>query len=676
MNVPGKLGSALVMTLLLALGTGGSALGAPLGQISDFPTPTMNSQPEGIVAGPDGNLWFAEFSGNKIAAVNPSTRAIAEFSVPTGMSQPLGVAVGPDGGIWFTEFAANKIGEIDPTTHVINQFPIPTPNSQPVAIVAGPDGNMWFTEQAGNQIAEISPVTHGFNEFPVTTAASAPFGITAGPDGNIWFTEKAASKIGVLNLGNHTITEIPTPTAAAMPNAIASGPDGNLWFTEMATGVKGIGRVNPATHTITEFQTPTAGATPVVITPGPDGNMWFTEGANPGRVAFINPNTLSFGTEFLTPTPNSGPVGIATGADGNLWFTENASGRIGVVGAGAPAALVAAPTVTGAPQPGNTLTCQPATFSPYAGLQPSAGAFGFDGFRWLSNGSQIAGATTQQLTITSADVGHRIACKQTVTYRLVGPTVPAVSAPVTVAPPLGASLTNASISGNTAALTITCQGLPGQSCSGRLTLTSRVTTQGSRTIAVAARSKRKPKPGPRKKVTRTVTVARGSYSVSAGQSTTVRIKVNSAGQKLLNHFSRLPARLTISGTTAMSKSVTFGYRRLHISPGFVWVFASTFSYANKLTVPNLPRNARTIVICRGGGCPFSRRTFSRPKHGTLNIAPALKHRHLAPHSTVELQIAAPNTITEVVIFTIIANRQPSEAFRCMAPGAHRPTACA
>ncbi|HEY2437152.1 MAG TPA: hypothetical protein VGH93_08215, partial [Solirubrobacteraceae bacterium] len=62
MKGPARLGAGLCMSLVLALGVGGSALSAPLGQISDFTTQTMNSQPEGMVAGPDGNLWFAEFS--------------------------------------------------------------------------------------------------------------------------------------------------------------------------------------------------------------------------------------------------------------------------------------------------------------------------------------------------------------------------------------------------------------------------------------------------------------------------------------------------------------------------------------------------------------------------------------------------------------------------------------
>ena len=36
------------------------------GKIREFVIPTASSDPDGITAGPDGNLWFTEFQGNKI----------------------------------------------------------------------------------------------------------------------------------------------------------------------------------------------------------------------------------------------------------------------------------------------------------------------------------------------------------------------------------------------------------------------------------------------------------------------------------------------------------------------------------------------------------------------------------------------------------------------------------
>jgi streptogramin lyase len=89
----------------IALGWPGSAAA----QIMEFPIPTLNSNPDGITAGPDGALWFTETDGNKIGRITTSG-VITEFPIPTSDSQPSSITVGPDGALWFTEFGANQIG--------------------------------------------------------------------------------------------------------------------------------------------------------------------------------------------------------------------------------------------------------------------------------------------------------------------------------------------------------------------------------------------------------------------------------------------------------------------------------------------------------------------------------------------------------------------------------------
>ena len=671
MNGLGRWRWIVPATLAVTLALSGSTLAAPMGQISDVATPTPASQPQGIVAGPDGNLWFAEFNAGKVAELNPSTGAITEFATPTPNSHPLGITTGPDGNVWFAEFTADQIGRINPATGAVTEFPIPTAASGPVAIVAGPNGNLWFTEFATDQLAEINPATGAVTEFHVPTASSQPFGIGVGPDGNIWFTEKNASKIAEFNLSTSMFTEIPTTTASSAPNAISAGPDGSLWFTESAAAASRVGLVDTTAHTITEFPTPTANSSPVVIVPGADGNMWFTEG-NADKVAEINPVTHAI-TEFAIPTASSGPVGITPGSDGNLWFTENAAAKVGSIGAGAPGAAAIAPSVTGTPQPGQTLTCQAASFSAWAGQQPTF-EFGFDGFRWLLDGGQIPGGTAQTLAISSADAGHQVSCEEIATYPLLTTTVPTTSAPVTISPSLGASLVSTQTTPTTVSLTIACQGLPTQSCTGKATLTSHVTTQGSKLVAVAA--KRKPKPKPPRKVTKVETVASGSYSIAAGRTATVRLSLNSTGKKLLTARYKVPATLTLTGTASAKKTVTFKYGVIRISPSYTWAFSKTFSYAIELSLSRLPKGSKVTLSCHGHGCPFAKRTFSTPKSGKLALASALKKRHLTPGSTVQIQITASNEVGEVVVFTILPGKSPRESFLCLPPGARTPSACA
>ena len=65
-------GGLLSMLLgVLACSASASAYTAPSGTITEFTIPTTSSIPEGITAGPDGNLWFTENGGNKIGRITP-----------------------------------------------------------------------------------------------------------------------------------------------------------------------------------------------------------------------------------------------------------------------------------------------------------------------------------------------------------------------------------------------------------------------------------------------------------------------------------------------------------------------------------------------------------------------------------------------------------------------------
>jgi virginiamycin B lyase len=288
--------------------------------ITEFTIPTASSGPAPIVAGPDGNLWFTEVSGNQIGRIT-TAGVFTEFPVPTAASQPISIAAGPDGNLWFTEGAGNKVGRIT-TAGVIKEFPVSTAGSVLRGIVSGPDGSLWFAEAGANQIGRIT--TAGvIAEFPIPTAGSTPENIVAGPDGNLWFTEFAlgASQIGRITTAG-VVTEFPTPTAASGPIGIVSGPDGKLWFTERF--VNQIGRITTA-GVITEFPIPTAGSGPAGIASGPDV-LWFTELVG-NQIGRITPAGVV--TEFPVPTASSNPEGIVSLPHGDLWFTESSGNKIG-----------------------------------------------------------------------------------------------------------------------------------------------------------------------------------------------------------------------------------------------------------------------------------------------------------------------------------------------------------
>ena len=121
------------------------------GDFSEYSIPTPDSEPGFIAAGPDGNVWFTEERGGKVAKVTTSG-AITEYAVPTDTAPfPWGITAGPDGNMWFTEDLGNKVAKVT-MAGVITEYTLPTPGSEPTEIAAGPDGNLWFTEGTSNHV--------------------------------------------------------------------------------------------------------------------------------------------------------------------------------------------------------------------------------------------------------------------------------------------------------------------------------------------------------------------------------------------------------------------------------------------------------------------------------------------------------------------------------------------
>src|SRR5207248_2461200 len=84
----------------------------PAGSVTEFPPlPTSDSYPNRITAGPGdqhrSSLWFTELGTNKIGRITRDG-AVTEFSLPTN-HEAFGITVGPDGNLWFTEYGGNRI---------------------------------------------------------------------------------------------------------------------------------------------------------------------------------------------------------------------------------------------------------------------------------------------------------------------------------------------------------------------------------------------------------------------------------------------------------------------------------------------------------------------------------------------------------------------------------------
>jgi hypothetical protein len=227
---------------------------------------------------------------------------------------------------------------------------------------------------------------------------------------------------------------------------------------------------------------------------------------------------------------------------------NSVTAAVGTITSGVNAAMVpsvpfntAAPSVSGAATVGSLLSCSSGSWTGEPGLTLSVGwplTSPFS-YQWLRDGAPIAGATSPAYTVQAADVGHALVCEVAAT-NVAGHTAARSAAIAVVLPAVTLSSSKIAVSGATAKVPIACANA---TCTGTIELTGQVAVKGK-----GKKTKRK-----------TVTLAKGSYSLVAGKKATISVRLTSAGKSALaaakSHKLSGNAGVTVTSGKTVKKSV-------------------------------------------------------------------------------------------------------------------------
>ena len=309
----------------------------PTGVITEYRQgiPSGDTPANSITEGSDGALWFClTGSSPAIGRIDPKTGTITHFGL---LSNPESVIEGPDGNVWFAGGAGPgvpAIGYITPAGHVTELTAgFTTVDGEVEAMTAGPDGNIWFLDdgtpyEVGH--VDLNATPYRLSETATGVDPDEVLGdITAGLDGNLWFT--AAGDIGKVTLPAGTVTEVADgnngldPEAA--PDEILTGPDGDIWFDDQHFGTDAIGRIVPSSFSITEYPLRTA-AVPWTMAVGSDGDLYVAQTGLVDRITDTGQET-----ELRTPTDTTGSDDdlMVEGPDGNVYFNDLGTGAMVLV---------------------------------------------------------------------------------------------------------------------------------------------------------------------------------------------------------------------------------------------------------------------------------------------------------------------------------------------------------
>ena len=320
----------LLVALPLVAHAGGSNYGITpgahpdlAGKVSEWPVPTPRFARDPAVA-PDGSIYIAVMSGNKVARFDPKTQSFKEWDLPPG-HHPHGLLVDRQGMVWTTGNGNGTIGRLDPVSGRVTEFKTPSGGGGPHTLIITDDqSTIWFTMQSGNKVASLQTKTGAIKEYP---SSGGPYGLALDHAGNVWFCRMGDSKMGRLDPKSGQMAEVDMG-GGSLPRRVAAAPDGMLWVTLYGNGK--LAKLDPvAMKVVKTYQLPAGDGGPYAVTVDGGGMVWANE-IKTDTVVRFDPKTEKMRVVNL-PSQNVGIRKMVVDASGRLWYMGSHNGRLGVV---------------------------------------------------------------------------------------------------------------------------------------------------------------------------------------------------------------------------------------------------------------------------------------------------------------------------------------------------------
>jgi virginiamycin B lyase len=293
------------------------------------PTPTVYEfsvagEPQYITQkGVNGGIFYTD-NNNTIGHLTPLGVAVNAFTIPTTNADPQGIIYGEDGNLWFTEYNASKITRMT-GGGVFSEYGTLFGSDAPQMLTDRGDGTVWYAGYGGNHVGYVNEFNGVAGETTLPTGGSGPWDLAEGTDGNLYVSENLNDDVAWLA----TLFQSPIPqtaiTSGSESESIVKGPDGNMWIVQF--GLNAIARLTVPGHVVTSYATASASSVPVDITVGVDGYLYYTE-SGIDRIGRMNTSGLPTG-EYKTISINTGLKGITAASDGSIWFCESNTSKVG-----------------------------------------------------------------------------------------------------------------------------------------------------------------------------------------------------------------------------------------------------------------------------------------------------------------------------------------------------------
>jgi virginiamycin B lyase len=151
----------------------------------------------GIVATPDGRVFYASLAGSHIAEINLETGDATPIDSPTPNQGARRVWTDSHGMIWVSEWNAGQVGRYDPRSGEWREWKLPGARPSAYAVYVDEQDTVWLTDFGSNAIVRFDPTAETFQQFVMPLSGSAIRELQGRP-GEVWGAESGLDKLVVV----------------------------------------------------------------------------------------------------------------------------------------------------------------------------------------------------------------------------------------------------------------------------------------------------------------------------------------------------------------------------------------------------------------------------------------------------------------------------------------------
>ena len=298
--------------------------GPPNAFAQEGPTATVLAQggplhgSNGILFGPDGNLYIASVVSSAILAIDPESGAIvSRWDAHDGVNGPDDLAFGPDGSVYWTDIAVGEVGKRTPAG-VTSIVGAPGPGANPITF--SDDGRLFVSQCfLDDHLFEIDP--DGVEEPRLINDELGPGcglnGMDWGPDGKLYGPRWFRGEVARVDVDSGAVETV--ATGFRIPAAVKFDSEGRLHVLDTQAGE--VVRLDLASGTREVVGRPGTGVDNLAL--DRDDRIFVSSFMDGSIVEVTGPDT----NRQVLPSHVNSPGGIAYTPEGRLFLADGGALR-------------------------------------------------------------------------------------------------------------------------------------------------------------------------------------------------------------------------------------------------------------------------------------------------------------------------------------------------------------